>query len=102
MADWGTDILTELSVRDPFWLSDIRQKYEKYVDLLLKSSDPALVGDLEPQQLEIFRNTYGGRSYSCRIALALSLRMALAPRTHVINTRQHMFENTNAMCQIAS
>ena len=72
MADWCTDILTELSVRDPTWLSDIHQKYEKYVDLLLRSSDPALVGDLEPKQLQNFRNIYGGRSYFCRYSTCAS------------------------------
>lgn len=34
--------------------------------MLLGSSDPALVGDLEPQQLQTFRNIYGGRGYFCR------------------------------------
>ena len=72
MANWCTEILTELAVRDPTWLSEIHLKYEKYVELLLRSSDPALVGDLEPQQLEIFRNTCGGRSYSCRYSTCAS------------------------------
>ena len=72
MANWCTEILTELAVRDPTWLSEIHQKYEKYVDLLLRSSDPALVGDLEPQQLQNFRNIYGGRSYFCRYSTCAS------------------------------
>ena len=72
MADWCSEISTELAVRDPTWLSEIHQKYEKYVDLLLRSSDPALVGDLEPQQLQKFRNIYGGRSYFCRYSTCAS------------------------------
>ena len=72
MANWCTEILTELAVRDPTWLSEIHLKYEKYVELLLKSSDPALVGDLEPQQLQKFRNIYGGRSYFCRYSTCAS------------------------------
>ena len=72
MANCYTDISTELAVRDPTWLSEIHQKYEKYVDLLLRSSDPALVGGLEPQQLQHFRNIYGGRSYFCRYSTCAS------------------------------
>ena len=72
MADWCTEISTELAVHDPTWLSEIHQKYEKYVDLLLRSSDPALVGDLEPQQLQKFRNIYGGWSYFCRYSTCAS------------------------------
>ena len=66
MANGRTEILTELAVRDPTWLSEIHQKYEKYVKLLLRSSDPALVGGLEPQQLQNLRNIDGGRGYFCR------------------------------------
>ena len=72
MADWCTEILTELAVHDPTWLSEIHQKYEKYVELLLRSSDPALVGDIEPQQLQNFRNMYGGQSYFCRYSTCAS------------------------------
>ena len=64
--------MIELAVRDPTWLSEIHQKYEKYVELLLTSSDPALVGDIEPQQLQAFRNIYGNRSYLCRYSSCAS------------------------------
>lgn len=72
MANQCTEILTELAVRDPTWLTEIHQKYEKYIELLLTSSDPALVGDIEPQQLQTFRNIYGNRSYVCRFSSCAS------------------------------
>ncbi len=72
MANGCTEILTELAIRDPTWLSEIHQRYEKYVEVLLRSSDPALVDDLEPQQLQIFRTKYGGRSYFCRYSTCAS------------------------------
>lgn len=53
-------------MRDPTWLSEIRQSYEKLVEVLLRSSDPSLIGRVEPQQLQIFREIYGDRSYVCR------------------------------------
>ena len=67
-----TEILIELAIRDPTWLSEIHQRYEKYVEVLLGSSDPALVGDLEPQQLQTFRNIYGGWGYFCRYSTCAS------------------------------
>ena len=74
MANGCTEILTELAIRDPTWLSEIHQRYEKYVEVLLRSSDPALVEGLEPQQLQTFRNIYGGRSYLCRYSICASSR----------------------------
>ena len=72
MANQCTEILTELAVRDPTWLTEIHQKYEKYVELLLTSSDLTLVGDIEPQQLQTFRNIYSNRGYVCRFSSCAS------------------------------
>ena len=40
--------------------------------MLLRSSDLASIGDLEPQQLQTFRNIYGGKNYFCRYKVCAS------------------------------
>jgi hypothetical protein len=56
----------QLAERDPTWLTEIHQRYEEDVDILLRSSDPALVGCIESGLLQSFRDIYGGKSYFCR------------------------------------
>ena len=72
MANWCIELQTEVARRDPTWLSEIHQRYEKHVEVLLRSSDLTLVGDIEPQLLQTFRNIYGGQSYFCRYKICAS------------------------------
>ncbi|KAL9110066.1 MAG: hypothetical protein Q9227_005405 [Pyrenula ochraceoflavens] len=63
---------TELAIRDPTCLCEIHKRYEEHVEILLKSSDAELVDYIEPQELQIFRDTYSSRSFFCRYTACAS------------------------------
>jgi hypothetical protein len=72
VADTLSDLATELARRDPSWLGEIHQSYEEHVQELLKRPNSTSLDCLDPEQLELFRSTFGSHAFYCRYKACVS------------------------------